>query len=301
MDIKAMRYFIGAAENLSFTKTAIEQNVTQTAISLSISKMEDELGFQLFYRKGRSVHLTEAGHEFYENIIYVVKKYEQAVEKSLKTATGKVGEIRIGVPDCVLGMSLVSSLLVFKNAYPQMYVKTVIIPPHKVMQAIDTREIDAAVGFPQEFESNPGLQYRVFRKDKLMVAMAPHHPFAAYSDITVAQLSTQTAAVVHPEKAPMVDRYMQSLWEKIDFKPANVIHATTLDDALLDVAIGNAIILITEQSKPFCSPSLVYHHLRGSEKLNIEIAIAWDKSRNSPIIKGLLWALLGDSLEIQPE
>ena len=61
MDIKGLRYFISAAENLSFTKTALEQNVTQTAISLCISKMEEELGFKLFTRKNRSVQLTEAG------------------------------------------------------------------------------------------------------------------------------------------------------------------------------------------------------------------------------------------------
>ncbi|WP_083837879.1 LysR family transcriptional regulator [Acetobacterium woodii] len=49
MDIKGLRYFLSAAENLSFTKAAIEQKVTQTAISLSIGKMEDELGFKLFF------------------------------------------------------------------------------------------------------------------------------------------------------------------------------------------------------------------------------------------------------------
>ena len=53
MDIKGMLYFISAAENLSFTKAALEKNVTQTAISLSISKMEEELGFQLFTRQKR--------------------------------------------------------------------------------------------------------------------------------------------------------------------------------------------------------------------------------------------------------
>lgn len=292
MDIKGMRYFISAAENLSFTKTAMEQNVTQTAISLSISKMEEELGFQLFYRKQRSVQLTEAGRDFYEHLVYVVKKYEEAVEHGLKTATGKVGEIRIGVPDCIMGMSLVPSFQTFQKSYPQLNIKVVIISPHKVMQAIHTHEIDVALGFPQEFEANAGLQHRVFRKDKLLVAMALHHPLAANTAITLEQLSMQTVAVVHPEKAPMVDRFMRGLWAKVNFDPRKVIHTSTLDEALLEVAIGNAIIIITEKSRPFYSSTLVYHRLKELEALDIEIAAAWNEKQSSPIIKGFLWALL---------
>lgn len=292
MDIKGMRYFISAAENLSFTKAAIEQKVTQTAISLSIAKIEEELGFQLFSRKNRSVQLTEAGRDFYEHIDYVVKKYEEAVEHGLKTATGKSGEIRLGVPDCIMGMTLIPSFHVFQNTYPQLNLKVVIVPPHKIMQAIDTREIDAAIGFPYEFESNTTLQHRIFRRDKLLVAMAQNHPLAKCSNLSLEQLNAQTVTVVDPQKAPLVHRYMCSIWAEAGFAPNKLIHAATLDDAIIEVAIGNAIMLITEQSKPFCSSTLTFHNPRELDGLNVEIAIAWNKNRNTPIIKGLIWALL---------
>ncbi|MDR2771118.1 MAG: LysR family transcriptional regulator, partial [Clostridiales Family XIII bacterium] len=50
MDIKGLQYFIAAAERLNFTTAAKECYITQTAMSLHISKMEDELGFKLFNR-----------------------------------------------------------------------------------------------------------------------------------------------------------------------------------------------------------------------------------------------------------
>lgn len=294
MDIKGMRYFISAAENLSFTKTAMEQNVTQTAISLSISKMEEELGFQLFTRKNRAVQLTEAGRDFYERIVDVVKRYEEAVDHGQKTATGKVGELRIAVPDCIIGMSLIPSFHAFQTSYPQLYMKALIIPPHKIIQSIANHEIDAAIGFPQEFEGASSLQYRVFRTDKLVVAMSPYHPLASLPVLSLDQVSSLPVTVVHPQKAPMVDRYMYGLWERVGFKPQQVIHSPTLDDALLEVSIGNAIILITEQSQQFLSPALSFHRLKEFESLGIEIALAWDKSRENPILKGLIWALLGN-------
>lgn len=292
MDIKGLRYFISAAENLSFTKAAIEQKVTQTAISLSIGKMEDELGFQLFSRKNRSVQLTEAGRDFYEHIDYIVNKYEEAVEHGLRTATGKSGEIRLGVPDCIMGMSLIPAFRIFQSTYPQLNLKVVIVPPHKIMQAINTREIDAAIGFPYEFESNTALQYRIFRKDKLLVVMAQNHPLAASLNLSLEELNAQTVTVVHPQKAPLIHQYMCSIWAKVGFSPSKVIHANTLDDAIIEVALGNAIMLITEHSKSFCNTSLVFHNPRDLDGLNVDIAIAWNKNRNNPIIKGLIWALL---------
>ena len=48
MDMKSLNYFVHAAETLNFTKAAKECYISQTAISLSIAKMEEELGFMLF-------------------------------------------------------------------------------------------------------------------------------------------------------------------------------------------------------------------------------------------------------------
>lgn len=291
MDIKGLRYFISAAENLSFTKTALEQNVTQTAISLCISKMEEELGFKLFTRKNRSVQLTEAGRDFYKQVVHIVKNYEEAVEHSRNTAIGKVGEIRIAVPDHIMGMSLIPSLRAFQKMYPQLSVKSLAIPPHEIMTALDNHEIDAAVGFPQEFEFIPNLQHRIIRNDRLVAAMSTEHPLAFLDNPDLQQLSAQTFTVVHPQKAPMVDRYMYRIWDQAGLKPQKVLHADSLEDALLDVALGNSIILITEQIQNFCSPALVYKKPKVLENLHIEIALAW-RDQENPIMMSLIWELL---------
>ena len=65
MDFKSLSYFVQAAETLNFTQAAKTCGISQTAISLSIAKMEKELGFQLFERTNRSMRLTPAGRDFF--------------------------------------------------------------------------------------------------------------------------------------------------------------------------------------------------------------------------------------------
>ena len=58
--LNGLRAFEAAARHLSFTVAAAELNVTQTAISHQIKRLEQELGIRLFVRKNRALALTPA-------------------------------------------------------------------------------------------------------------------------------------------------------------------------------------------------------------------------------------------------
>jgi len=56
-----LRYFWAVAQDGNLTRTAGRLNVSQSALSVQIGKLENQLGHQLFERRGRQLHLTEAG------------------------------------------------------------------------------------------------------------------------------------------------------------------------------------------------------------------------------------------------
>jgi LysR family transcriptional regulator, glycine cleavage system transcriptional activator len=56
--LNGLRAFEAAARHLSFTQAAGELNVTQTAISHQIRRLEEELGVRLFVRQNRALTLT---------------------------------------------------------------------------------------------------------------------------------------------------------------------------------------------------------------------------------------------------
>ena len=56
-----LRYFWAVAHDGNLTRTAQRLNLSQSALSVQIKQLEDRLGHELFERRGRQLHLTEAG------------------------------------------------------------------------------------------------------------------------------------------------------------------------------------------------------------------------------------------------
>ncbi|MFK7792666.1 MAG: LysR family transcriptional regulator [Devosiaceae bacterium] len=61
LNYKHLRYFRAVAHTGNLTRTAEQLNVSQSALSVQIKRLEERLGHQLFERRARALHLTEAG------------------------------------------------------------------------------------------------------------------------------------------------------------------------------------------------------------------------------------------------
>ena len=63
MEFKQLEIFIKLVENLSFSTTASELNISQPTVSLTLKQLEEELDTPLFLRSTRELKLTEAGND----------------------------------------------------------------------------------------------------------------------------------------------------------------------------------------------------------------------------------------------
>ena len=59
--IRQLQIFATAAAHLSFARTSEQLHLTQAAVSIQVKQLEGLVGLALFERRGRKVHLTEAG------------------------------------------------------------------------------------------------------------------------------------------------------------------------------------------------------------------------------------------------
>src|SRR3979490_3346613 len=82
--LNGLRAFEAAARHLSFTVAASELNVTQTAISHQIRRLEQELGIRLFIRQNRALALTPAAREYLAGIRAAFNDLRLATDRLLR-------------------------------------------------------------------------------------------------------------------------------------------------------------------------------------------------------------------------
>src|SRR5260370_22322577 len=90
--------FLAAVEEGSFSAAADRLNLTRSAVSKTVSRLEDRLGAALFHRSGRSLRLTSAGQAFYERCQRAVQEIE-AGEAEIESERQEItGRLRVSVP-----------------------------------------------------------------------------------------------------------------------------------------------------------------------------------------------------------
>jgi DNA-binding transcriptional LysR family regulator len=114
-----LRAFVSAARHLSFTRAANELFVTQSAVSHEIKKLEQSLGKPLFHRVNRSLHLTQAGAEFF----HAAEEALGIVDAATLRIAGGRKTLSLTTTEALASMWLVPKLPAFTRAHPGIDVR----------------------------------------------------------------------------------------------------------------------------------------------------------------------------------
>ncbi|MFJ2990156.1 LysR family transcriptional regulator [Collimonas sp. NPDC087041] len=117
-DLFAMTVFLSAARNRSFRATAIEFDVTPSAISHSIRNLEERIGVRLFNRTTRSIALTDAGERLAAKLRHAIASVADAMHEVEDLRNTPSGTVRINASDVAIRMILRPILARFLREYP---------------------------------------------------------------------------------------------------------------------------------------------------------------------------------------
>ncbi|MGB0468005.1 MAG: LysR substrate-binding domain-containing protein [Pontibacterium sp.] len=164
--LQALKAFEATARLLSFQQAGKELNVTHSAISHQIKKLEENLGKPLFERLGRSIALTHVGAQYASEI----RQALHDIEKSTYRIFGDPdkGELSVQVYMGIASRWLVPRIGDFREQYPDIHIE--------LCSSYFNWEFEsdiADVGIVYYEKTEPGLFYQPLFKGTLMPVCSP--------------------------------------------------------------------------------------------------------------------------------
>jgi DNA-binding transcriptional LysR family regulator len=120
LDVSALRSFQTVAEIGGVTRAANQLNLTQSAVSMQIKRLEEMVGQTLLDRTGRGVTLTPHGEQLLSYARRIVALNDEAMGRM--TDARWEGEIRFGVPHDVVYPHIPPVLQAFARSHPRVRV-----------------------------------------------------------------------------------------------------------------------------------------------------------------------------------
>ncbi len=144
MDTRELQFFTHLADNLHFGRTSRICNITPSALTRSIQRLEEEIGEPLFIRDNRSVSLTAAGKLFRDYADDVLLRREQ-----LRTQLARDRELG-GTLSLYCSVTAAYSILPdlfeqFRTTYPQVNIKLQTGDAARALTRLQNREADVTI------------------------------------------------------------------------------------------------------------------------------------------------------------
>jgi LysR family glycine cleavage system transcriptional activator len=164
--LNGLRAFEAAARHLSFTQAAAELNVTQTAISHQIKRLEEELGIRLFVRQNRALSLTPEAKEYLPGIRAAFNDLRLATDRLLRRDDDHV--LTVSTLASLAAKWLLPRLSAFQEAHPGIDVR---ITTSTALVDFKSGGVDAAIRYGRG--QWPGLRADWLMADKLFPVCSP--------------------------------------------------------------------------------------------------------------------------------
>ncbi|MEL6374900.1 MAG: LysR family transcriptional regulator [Pseudomonadota bacterium] len=140
IDVALLRAFVAVVEGGSVTGASRRLNLTQAAVSQQIKRLEELFGAALFTREHRQMRPTPAGEQLLGKARSMLALNDDVWEAM--TTPAYEGEVRIGVPDDIVGTFIPAVLKSFDKAWPKVSVSLRCESSPALIQAMDEGELD---------------------------------------------------------------------------------------------------------------------------------------------------------------
>ena len=289
MNSTQIQCFMAAAEYGSFTVVAAKTYVTQSALSKSIARLEEELGIQLFLRDYRNVALTPGGKVFYEGLRNMTAEFRSLVENAKEVNRGLTGSLKLGLLSGQrIGEELRTLIGTFREQYGDIQVSLEYAGFGTLLDKLRNQKIDAAVSMTFSVSEEPDLCFREIATLRSFLVVAASHPLARRESVAIADLREETILSVKQSDSRSISLRIRDTCREAGFEPT-IREAPDLDTMILWTELGWGVSILNEAQRIMDNPNMVC--LEVKEFAPTTQSVVWSRYNINPALSLLLGAL----------
>lgn len=243
IDIELYKIFYTVASCGNITKAAEKLYISQPAVTMSIKKLETELGIKLFVRTKRGVTLTPEGKVLYEYVEKAMENISLAENKIENFKKLETGNIRIGIGTNLTKYFLVKHLEKFHKQYPKININLDTSMTMELLKKLEEDKIDMAVLASDEEISK---KFNVEYVEEIQDIFIASEEFKGLRDreVTLEELSNYPLLLQSPHSHTR--KFLDKLAEKNDIKLNGIMDLASYSLVIEFAKIGMGVGFVTK-------------------------------------------------------
>lgn len=272
MHIEKLEYLVEVAKTGSISKAAQNLHVTISAVSQSISSLEEEWGVAVLKRQRTGAVPTAEGAVIIKKAAELLQKYEELKEAAQGYSELVQGRLRIAtIPGPML--LLEQAVLDFKRKYPQVKIEIVEQGSQDIIDDVlnDKTDLGFIILYKNRLIEHLGLDYDPLLKVKMVAATSIHSPLAFQKTIRPEELKRQNVVLYNDD---YVKWFMDDFQKK--YGPADIVYTTNNRALISRACLTHSAVTV----------GLNYSFI--SEPISDTVILDFDFPQQSPVFLGVI-------------
>ncbi len=248
MTLTQLRYLVAIADaDLNITLAAARVHATQPGLSKQLKQLEDELGFLLFVRKGRSLEsVTPAGHEVIDRARVVLAEANNIRTYAANQRRESQGQLVLATTHTQARFVLPPAIAQIKRDYPQVSVHLQHAAESSALDLLTQGDADIAVVSTAGDAPQAGIAVPLYRWRRLILVPRGHVLDRAGSVPGMAELSEQP--LISYESSTRPGSSLQRAFARVGLEPNIALTALDADLIKTYVRSGLGVGLLAEMA-----------------------------------------------------
>jgi DNA-binding transcriptional LysR family regulator len=288
LDVRRMRVLREVAAQGSFSAAAEALSFTQSAVSQQVAALEREAGAKLVERGARGIRLTAAGQALVSHADAILARLEDAEQELAAIAGLKGGRLRTAAFQSAGATLVPRALAEFHRRHPEVDLSATTAELSEAHELLRAGEIDVAI--VMDFEAQPllfaDLETEHLLDDSYYVALPSGHPLADKPRVKLADLSGEDWINSCPGTS--CDQVVLGACRAAGFDPRVVIECDENDQMQAHVAGGLGVALWPQLALAHVRPGVAVKPVAGPQVVRRVHAATLAGAYRSPATEAML-------------